>query len=1173
MFRWQWQLTSIAWHGYAIAPGDIVMSPTGDLIIVDYNANSVLRLTTSLRWGWQRSAQSLKQTVTCYPKPGNPLVLHAVAFDAIRDLYWIYALHPAREADWDGEGAAAEKEACIIPLEPGGTHRSGQGRGVTSEPVFAPIDLAVHWNPVGGGPTLELASGWGPVGLQVGFRGIGAPWSRMDSLQRSTLDILVPDRTRQSLLQWSFTEKTGELDLTPHTPLAPAVTGPDEALLLLRAAPGGSGRARMARIGIEGTRMWVKEAWDAAEPSPPEGEWPWALAASPAGYAFSTTDGKRFMIARYDAAGRRLPPLYGGRYRSQLSFRQSERIDRRRISVDGATVPGAVLADAAGGEWQRLNPADPRGPLPWAGEMLVDVATAEEGADTALYRLVRDPDRLERWAPDGSVPIWTVELPLSDEARVAAADWGAVVGLPGERRLRFFAAPDGAALGEAQLPAGAALADVAALPRGEATDGEGAALSLDAAGGLLQRWAMDGRPGPAWRVAESGSALRVSARRIQEVASPAAPAERAAILTSDGFVELHDLADGYLGRFQPVAPSGVLTQTTDLALLADGGLLLAEAAGSAVHHFAPASAPTSTASPSPAASATSSASPRPSPSPRFTGSPTPTPRPTSLNPSRTPTRTPTPTPSLTPTPIPTCVVSGDKVAAPARLVLGQSAAVTLTLSAACVGRPRLGGADVVVALDRSGSMAEDSFRRARRDVGLLAAALDGLGYRLGLASFAADARPEFRLGAPARQPLSAIDSLTADGSTRIDLGLEEAALLLADARPDALKVIVLLTDGRHSLASAPPEPVAARLAAEGVLLLALAYGPEPDIARLRALTGGEDLVWPASAGLDLAGIAERIRGFAEDSLAGQLSVDDLLGSEMALVEGSVAPAAIQGPGRLLWSRPLMPRRGMTLIYRVRPLATGRLPVNRSAQARYTDADGSPGSYTFPVPYVEVIAPSPTPTASPTATARPAALFLPLLLAEPPCRSAARPLDAVLVLDASASMTGAKLVAAQAAARAFATALDPGKDHMAIVSFNQEARVLATLAAGPAAVEAAIAAIQPAPGTRMDRGIALALAELLAQARPAASSALILLTDGRQDQDPDAALRAAAAARAAGIQLHAVGFGQDADIPFLARLAPDPGALHRADDAAALLALYRQLAEALPCQGSRGWSGR
>ena len=66
---------------------------------------------------------------------------------------------------------------------------------------------------------------------------------------------------------------------------------------------------------------------------------------------------------------------------------------------------------------------------------------------------------------------------------------------------------------------------------------------------------------------------------------------------------------------------------------------------------------------------------------------------------------------------------------------------------------------------------------------------------------------------------------------------------------------------------------------------------------------------------------------------------------------------------------------------------------------------------------------------------------------------------------------------------------------------------------------------------------------------------------------------AAAARAAGIQLHAVGFGQDADLSFLARLAPEQGALHSADDAAALLVLYQRLAQALPCQDSRGWSGR
>lgn len=1147
------------------------MSTSGRLGVVDANANAVIGLSQDGDVGWIQDGTALWRSGFC--RQGHPLVPQAIAYDPLRALFWIYALQPDFVAAWDGEGQPPLKTACILPLGVTGPIQEGARAGVGSAPSSSPIDIAAHWDLGGRRQFLEVADGWGLFGLSVSGRRINTPWSRIDSLQSTPGDILVPDRTRQTLMQWSNTAKTGELDLAPNTPLAPAVVSADEALLLLRAAPDGSGRARMARIGLEGTRMWVKEAWEADEPSPPEGEWPWALAASPAGYAFSTTDGNRFMIARYDAAGHRLPPLYGGRYREKLTFRQSERIDQRRISVDGANIANTILADAAGGEWQRLNPEDLRDPLPWSGEMLIDVAVGvgdgRDRADAPLYRLVRNPDRLECWSSAGKAPTWTVDLQLSDEARVAAADWGAVVGLPAERSLRFLAAADGASLGQAALAPGSALTDVAALPSGPSYPG-GAALSLDASAGILQTWTPDGAPGATHRVGESGSPLRVSARVMRADDSFG----QAAVLTSDGYVEIHDLARGYLGRFRPIAPNGVLTQTTDLALLADGGLLLAEAVGSAVHHFAPSDAPTSTSTHTPAVSSTPSASLRPTSSPWFTASPSPTPRPTSLNPSRTPTVTPTATPSPSPTPIPTCIVIGNKLAAPGRLVLGQTAAVTLSLRTTCVGRPHPGGADIVVALDRSASMADDNFRRARRDLHLLATALDSLDYRLGLASFAADARSEFRLGPPDRQPLGDLDSLKPEGYTNITAGLESAAALLTDAQPDALRILLLLSDGRHSPGFAPPEPAAARLAAEGIVLLALAYGSEPDLSRLGILVGGQDLVWPASAGLDLAEIVDRIRDFTEDSLAGGLTVDDLLGAQMALVEGSVAPAAIQGPGRLLWSRPLMPRDGMILSYRVRPLTTGRLPVNQEAMARFTDADGAPGIFRFPVPQVEVIAPSPTPTTRLTPTPEPRPIFLPLLLAEPPCRPQARPLDVVLVLDVSSSMTGPKLVAAQAAARAFAAALSPAKDRLAIVAFHQEAHLSAPLSASATQLEAAITALQTAPGTRMDRGIATALAELLAAGRPApAVPAIVLLTDGRQDQDPDAAVRAAASARAGGIQLLAVGFGADADILFLAQLSADPTNVHRADDQAALVDLYRRLATELPCADAHGWAGR
>lgn len=206
------------------------------------------------------------------------------------------------------------------------------------------------------------------------------------------------------------------------------------------------------------------------------------------------------------------------------------------------------------------------------------------------------------------------------------------------------------------------------------------------------------------------------------------------------------------------------------------------------------------------------------------------------------------------------------------------------------------------------------------------------------------------------------------------------------------------------------------------------------------------------------------------------------------------------------------------------------------------------------------------------TPTPFRAYLPLILREPPCKPDPRPVDAVLVLDASSSMEGAKLAAAQSAARAFLAVLDLRTDRMGLVSFNREGAILSPLNADNKALITAIDALQTSPGTRMDRGLAEAQSVLAAGGRPEAAALVVLLTDGRQDEQPDLALEAAARLRAASVRLEAVGYGADADLDFLMVLTTDQDRVHRAADEASLVAIYRMLA-ATDCAREPGWSGR
>lgn len=140
---------------------------------------------------------------------------------------------------------------------------------------------------------------------------------------------------------------------------------------------------------------------------------------------------------------------------------------------------------------------------------------------------------------------------------------------------------------------------------------------------------------------------------------------------------------------------------------------------------------------------------------------------------------------------------------------------------------------------------------------------------------------------------------------------------------------------------------------------------------------------------------------------------------------------------------------------------------------------------------------------------------------------------VLVLDRSGSMDGEKLEMAKAAARATASTLGQ-QDLLGVVSFDTGAEWTVPLgsAGDHAGIRARIAGLASGGGTDVSAGLRVAFAGL--RAADAAVKHIIVLTDGRtQGDDP---VRAAIAARAAGITVSTVALGPDADEDLLRRLA-------------------------------------
>lgn len=156
---------------------------------------------------------------------------------------------------------------------------------------------------------------------------------------------------------------------------------------------------------------------------------------------------------------------------------------------------------------------------------------------------------------------------------------------------------------------------------------------------------------------------------------------------------------------------------------------------------------------------------------------------------------------------------------------GGTLKVTIALAAA----PDISSnpTDIVLVLDRSGSMAGSPLANmkqgAKTFIDIIDEATDGskdgnIGYgsRIGIVSFASTAVDNTQLITSVDALKSAVDSLTAGGSTNHADAFSKA-IQMFDPLSSNEKVIVMFTDGRTT-AGPPPEPVAAAAKADGIII-------------------------------------------------------------------------------------------------------------------------------------------------------------------------------------------------------------------------------------------------------------------------------------------------------------------------------------------------------------------
>lgn len=216
---------------------------------------------------------------------------------------------------------------------------------------------------------------------------------------------------------------------------------------------------------------------------------------------------------------------------------------------------------------------------------------------------------------------------------------------------------------------------------------------------------------------------------------------------------------------------------------------------------------------------------------------------------------PTATPTVPATPVPTATTPPTATATP------ETVRVYLPFAGNGVCWPQKSRHDIAVVVDVSNSMAGgglaaavDSLRAFLDVVGLA----DG-GDRVAIVDFATEARIVVPLSGDRAALEAGLAALAPRPGTRIDQGVAVAADHLgAAARATARRVMVVLSDGRQTVAPETAAAAGAAAQAAGIAVFAIAFGGDADLAQLTAVAGDPARVYQAQTGAELAEVYRTI---------------------------------------------------------------------------------------------------------------------------------------------------------------------------------------------------------------------------------------------------------------------------------------------------------------------------
>ena len=144
--------------------------------------------------------------------------------------------------------------------------------------------------------------------------------------------------------------------------------------------------------------------------------------------------------------------------------------------------------------------------------------------------------------------------------------------------------------------------------------------------------------------------------------------------------------------------------------------------------------------------------------------------------------------------------------------------------------------DVVLVVDRSGSMLGTKFADLRAAIGLFVTTLaeTPVDEFVGLASYSSFATADVALTSNHTRITNAFATMPVAGLTSISRGIDagEAVLRTGRSREFVERTMILMTDGNHNTGIEPRIP-AARVAADGVVIHTITFGFDADIPRMQ----------------------------------------------------------------------------------------------------------------------------------------------------------------------------------------------------------------------------------------------------------------------------------------------------------------------------------------------------